>query len=90
MGVPVERGHLASEAVSVAGDGVDRPVILAKAPMRPGAVADRVSWLTSVQPQTIWPTLFTETERSEPVDAWKARVFDRVLEKIDPDRLTSR
>jgi hypothetical protein len=89
MGVPVERGHLARETVRMAGDGIERPVIVAAAGTRAEAVAGRMSWLTSAQPRTIWPTLFAEAERPEPVDAWKARVFGRVLEKIDPDRLTT-
>ena len=87
MGVPVERGHLAREAVHMAGDGIDRPVIVTGAGTRAGAVAGRVSWLASAQPQTLWPTLFAAATRPEPVDTWKARVFDRVLEKIAPDRL---
>jgi len=90
LGVPVERGHLAREAVRVSAvGGVDRPVIVTRTAIRAEAVADRISWLTNAQPRTIWPTLIAEAERPESIDAWKAGVFDRVLAKIDPNRLAS-
>ncbi len=51
MGVPVERGHLAREAVRAAGGGIEQPVIVTGIGTRAEAAAGRVSWLTSVQPQ---------------------------------------
>ncbi len=89
MGVPPARGYLAREAVRVSGE-TDRPVIVASASTQAGAVANRMAWLTEAQPETIWPTLAVARERPEPLDTWKAEVFDRVLAKIDPSRLTSR
>jgi hypothetical protein len=89
MGVPIERGHLARETVRSAGEDDAQPVIVTAAGTRAEAVAGRMSWLTSAHRQTIWPTLFAEAERPEPVDVWKASVFDRVRAKIDPNSLSS-
>lgn len=88
MGVPPARGHLPREAVRVTGETPDRPVIMAS-PTGADAVASRMAWLTQAQPDTIWPTLAAARERPEPLDTWKAEVFDRVLAKVGPDRLRS-
>jgi hypothetical protein len=91
MGVPPARGHLQGEAVraSASGEALDRPVIVASTPAHAEAVANRMAWLTDVPPESIWPTLAAARERSEPVDTWKADVFERVRSKIDRNRLAS-